>query len=107
MMRSSESICANMSEGFYSQYSIEYLQSLYRCRKEARETKVHIHYAIDVGQLNKTDVDGILTEYDDGLKQLNNLISSIERKIQERGKAKPVQSIVKDPEEPYTINHQP
>jgi four helix bundle protein len=35
-LRSSESVCANMAEGFYSQYSTEYLQSLYRCRKEAR-----------------------------------------------------------------------
>ncbi|HWP83056.1 MAG TPA: four helix bundle protein, partial [Bacteroidota bacterium] len=27
MLRSSESVCANMSEGFYAQYSTEYLQS--------------------------------------------------------------------------------
>jgi four helix bundle protein len=31
MLRSSESVCANMTEGFYSQYSTEYLQALYRC----------------------------------------------------------------------------
>ena len=28
MLRSSESVCANMTEGFYSQYSTEYLQAL-------------------------------------------------------------------------------
>ena len=29
VLRSSESVCANMSEGFYAQYSTEYVQSLY------------------------------------------------------------------------------
>ncbi len=41
VLRSSESVCANMAEGFYSQYSTEYLQSLYRCRREAREAIAH------------------------------------------------------------------
>src|SRR5271157_725144 len=45
MLRSSESVCANMTEGFYSQYSTEYLQALYRCRREARETMTHVSYA--------------------------------------------------------------
>jgi four helix bundle protein len=30
VLRSSESVCVNMTEGFYSQYSTEYLQALYR-----------------------------------------------------------------------------
>jgi hypothetical protein len=28
MLRSSEAVCANMTEGFYSHYSTEYLQAL-------------------------------------------------------------------------------
>ena len=51
MLRSSESVCANMTEGFYSQYSTEYLQVLYRCRREGRETMTHVRYAMAIKQL--------------------------------------------------------
>lgn len=88
VLRSSESVCANMTEGFYSQYSTEYLQALYRCRREGRETLTHLRYAVGVKQLS--DEKGrVLTEgYDNALMQLTNLISSIERKIRHRGKTK-------------------
>lgn len=88
MLRSSESVCANMAEGFYSQYSTEYLQALYRCRREGRETLTHLRYATGVKQL--PDEKGrVLTEgYDKAFVQLTNLIASIERKIRHRGKAK-------------------
>jgi four helix bundle protein len=56
VLRSSESVCANMTEGFYSQYSTEYLQALYRCRREGRETMTHLHYAVGVKQLSPEQV---------------------------------------------------
>lgn len=87
-LRSSESVRANMTEGFYSQYSTEYLQSLYRCRREARETMTHISYARDVGVLNLTKATNLSAEYKDGAQQLAGLISSIEQKIRLRGKSK-------------------
>src|SRR5580700_11002193 len=58
MLRSSESVCANMAEGFYTQYSTEYLQALYRCRREARETLTHLSYAHSTNQVS----EGIATE---------------------------------------------
>lgn len=88
LLRASESVCANMAEGFYSQYSTEYMQSLYRCRREARETITHLTYAKDVGVLSSDDCTLLLT-YEDGLHQLGNLIASIERKIAVHGKSKP------------------
>ncbi len=88
MLRSSESVCGNMAEGFYSQYSTEYLQALYRCRREGREMKTHLCYAMSVKQLPEIKGRLLTTGYDDGLKQLANLIASIERKIRQRGKAK-------------------
>ena len=100
LLRASESVCANMTEGFYSQYSTEYLQSLYRCRREARETITHLNYAKDVGQLSPKD-ELLLPTYEDGLHQLGNLIMSIERKIKLHGKSKPM------PPLPSAINHQP
>ena len=87
-LRSSESVCANLTEGFYTQYSTEYLQALYRCRREARETMTHLGYATKVGQLSDTIGTPILSRYTEALRQLGRLISSIERKIEERGKAR-------------------
>jgi hypothetical protein len=40
-----------MTEGFYSQYSTEYLQALYRCRREGQETITHVRYAMAIKQL--------------------------------------------------------
>jgi four helix bundle protein len=88
LLRSSESACANLSEGFYSQYSTEYLQALCRVRREARETMTHLEYGTQVNQLPETRVSGLLARYTDGLKQLGKLISSIELKIAKRGKSK-------------------
>jgi four helix bundle protein len=89
VLRSSESVCANMAEGFFSQYSTEYLQALYRCRREAHETMTHLRYAAEVGQLSADVATTVLPQYDEALKQLANLIGSIERKIRNRGKSKP------------------
>ncbi|MFA5043880.1 MAG: four helix bundle protein [Kiritimatiellia bacterium] len=92
LLRASESVCANMTEGFYSQYSTEYLQSLYRCRREARETMTHLNYAKDTHLLAIGD-ETLFAGYDDALRQLGNLIASIERKIQSHGKAKPINAL--------------
>jgi four helix bundle protein len=79
-----------MTEGFYSQYSTEYIQALYRSRREAREAITHLQYAIRVNQLSEQIGSALVTKYYGALKQLANLISSIERKINERGKSKPL-----------------
>ena len=88
MLRSSESVCANMTEGFYSQYSTEYLQALYRCRREGRETMTHVRYAMTLKQLSDEKGQALIEGYDNALTQLANLIASIERKIRQRGKTK-------------------
>ena len=95
-LRSSESVCANMTEGFYTQYSTEYLQSLFRCRREARETQTHLRYASDVAILENSASERLRAGYEDGIQQLNNLIGSIERKIASRGKSKPVEYSVRE-----------
>jgi len=104
LLRASESVCANMTEGFYAQYSTEYLHSLFRCRREARETMTHIRYASDVKLLPKSAAESICSRYDDALRQLANLITSIERKIQLKGKSKATVYNVKEGFESYEIN---
>ena len=102
MLRSSESVCANMSEGFYAQCS----------RREARETMTHLNYARDVKQLDPTVLEVLDGQYREALRQLNLLIGSIERKIETRGKGKPGTMLREDeaeyvtaPVSPSTIRH--
>ena len=87
-LRASESACANLTEGFYTQYSTEYLQALYRSRREARETMTHLRYALEIGRLDEDSTAVMLDRYRSALKQLAGLIASIERKIRDRGKSK-------------------
>ena len=105
-LRSSESVCANMAEGFYSQYSTEYLQALHRCRREARETIAHIRYGLGVKQLDHVVGTGLISEYEDALVQLANLMASIERKMGQYGKTKSNPSTVREVEEEYVIGSQ-
>jgi four helix bundle protein len=109
VLRSSESVPANMTEGFYAQYSTEYLQSLYRCRREARETMTHIKYAADVKMLEASCVTPLLEEYEGALTGLSSLIASIERKVRAHGKAKPGavrEDHVGYMDEPANMSHQ-
>lgn len=110
-LRSSESVCANMTEGFYSQYSTEYLQALYRCRREAHETRLHIKYAIDTGQISDSEGKRLLKDYEKAVAQLGGLIGSIERKITDYEKAKSQPGLVREDLGEYglpsTIDHGP
>lgn len=102
VLRSSESVCANMTEGFYAQFTTEYRQSLYRCRREGRETSTtHLSYARDVGQLAPEIAEGLQTRYEEGMRQLSLLINSVEGRIRSRGKTKPGTSHVREPAETY------
>lgn len=109
LLRSSESVCANMTEGFYSQYSTEYLQALHRCRREARETLLHLRYAGGTGNLPAPLLGDLQGKGEDALQQLAGVIASIERKISERGKAKPGAPLVQEDDVvfPLPMNHLP
>ena len=104
-LRSSESVCANMAEGFYSQYTTEYLQSLYRSRREARETMAHVQYALDVGQMTELQANQLFTTYQDALIQLAHILRSIERKLELRGKSKERPLILKEEHEEYDAEY--
>jgi hypothetical protein len=88
------------------------VQSLYRSRREARETMTHLTYARDVQQLAPTVFQNLDVRFREALRQLNLLIGSIERKITEKGKGKPGVMLREDeaeyvtaPVAPSTINH--
>jgi four helix bundle protein len=100
-LKSSESPCANMTEGFYAQYSTEYLQALFRSRREARELLTHIHYAVRIGQLGQFIAVRLADKYEEALRQLSMLIRSVERKIREYGKHKPDKMMMEEAGVPY------
>ena len=102
-LRASESVCANMSEGFFAQYSTEYTHSLYRCRREGREMMTHVQYAKDVGVLDGETAKVLLADYEDALRDLNKLIGSIQSKTKLRGKGKPSSKIQEEPG-PYVVD---
>jgi len=115
-LRSSESVCADMTKGFYSQYSAEYLQGLHRSRREARETIYHIRYAMGSGQLDDQIARGLISDYEAACVQPANLIASIERKIRQHGKSKDLPYLVREETGEYDtemlsagvpIGHQP
>jgi four helix bundle protein len=103
--KAAEAVPANWTEGFYSQYSTEYLQCLYRCRREGREAQLHLRYASDVGLVAKERAQPILERYEDALRQLNHLIRSIELKIETQGKGKPKDSrfVIRETQEGYEV----
>lgn len=107
VLRSSEPVCANMTEGFYSQYSTEYLQALHRCRREARETLTHLRYAGDTGNLTAQLLGDLQERGEDALQQLAAVIASIERKIRDCGKAKPGALLIKEDDADYSFPQQP
>jgi hypothetical protein len=68
------------------------------------KTMTHIRYASDVKLLQKSVTESICLRYDDALQQLANLIKSIERKIELKGKSRAAVYNVKEGFESYEIN---
>lgn len=101
LLRASESLPTQMTEGFYSQYSTEYLQALYRSRREAREVQTHLEYAANAGVLAVTSLTSC---YEDALRQISVLTSAIERKILEHGKGKPRAHSVREVSNNYLLD---
>jgi four helix bundle protein len=112
MLRSSESTCANLTEGFYAQYSTEFLQSLYRVLREARETILHLRCARDAGVLSGDAAEQLELRYETVGPMIGGLVSAIERKITTLGKTKSavredIPAYVTASGEPLTTNHEP
>ena len=88
--RSSNSIAANIAEGWNNKHSNMYLEGINRALGEMRETRHHIQMAFRKGHLSKDVADALLGRYDQCGKMLRGLEQSIERSIEEgRNRSKP------------------
>lgn len=81
LRRSSSSIPANISEGFYRKSTRELLQFLYTARGSCGETLYHIKLAKDLGYLREVDYKLLKNGYHEVGRQLNGWIKSLRSKI--------------------------
>ena len=79
--RSSSSIPANITEGFYRNSTKELIQFLYNARGSYGETLYHLRLAKDLGFINESEYINIIENYVSLGKQLNGWIKSLKTKI--------------------------
>ncbi len=80
--RSSNSIAANIAEGWNNKHSTMYLEGINRALGEMRETRHHIKMASRKGHLTKDVAEGLLNRYDECGRMLRGLEQSLEKSIE-------------------------
>jgi four helix bundle protein len=80
--RSSNSIAANLAEGWNNKHSNMYLEGINRALGELRETRHHIMMALRKGHLSKASAEGLLNRYNECGKMLRGLERSVEKSIE-------------------------
>jgi four helix bundle protein len=80
LCRSAASIPANIAEGQARQTTKEYLQFLYTARGSIAETKYHSILTRDLGYIENSSYNEIITSYNKVGKMLNALINSLKKR---------------------------
>ena len=80
--RSSNSIAANIAEGWNNKHSNMYLEGINRALGEMRETRHHIKMAFRKGHLTENVANGLPRRYDECGKMLRGLEKSLEKSIE-------------------------
>jgi len=74
--RSSRSVCANLTEAWRKRrYEASFISKLSDAEAEAPETQVWLEFAIECGYLDKQAGHELLTNYDNVLGKIVNLIN--------------------------------
>lgn len=81
LRRSSSSIPANISEGFYRHTTKELLQFLYNARGSLGETQYHLLLANELEYISDTEYDQLKTISEEISKQLNGWMKSLKSKL--------------------------
>lgn len=81
LRRSSASIPANITEGFYRNTTKELIQFLYNARGSAGETVYHLILAKDLKFISDKDYEILSESYQGIIKQLSGWIRSLKNKV--------------------------
>ena len=82
LRRSSNSIPANIAEGWNNKHSNMYLEGINRALGELRETRHHLSMAFRKGHLSKDLADDLVKRYDECGKMLRGLEHAIEKSME-------------------------
>lgn len=80
--RSSNSVAANIAEGWNNKHSNLYLEGINRALGELRETRHHIQMAFRKGHLTEDTANRLLTRYDECGRMLRGLEQSVEKSVE-------------------------
>jgi len=78
--RSALSVPANIAEGFGRNHIKDKLNFYYDSRASLSETKNHLIYGNKVGYFGKAEFDEYINNIEETWKELNSLISSLQKK---------------------------
>lgn len=81
LRRSSSSIPANITEGFYRNTKKELMVFLYNARGSLGETVYFLLLAMELGYINKSEYRRLEESYEDIGKQLNGWINSLRKSV--------------------------
>jgi four helix bundle protein len=81
--RSSNSIPANLAEGWNNKHSTVYLESINRAQGELRETKHHLSIAFHKNHIEQEKFEDLYARYDECGRMLHGLKHSVDRSIRQ------------------------
>lgn len=79
LRRSSNSIPANLAEGWNNKHLNIYLEGINRAQGELRETKHHLMVAMKKNYIDKTEFERFVEQYDECGRMLKGLERSLNR----------------------------
>jgi four helix bundle protein len=82
--RSSNSVAANLAEGWNNRHSNIYLEGINRALGELRETRHHILMALRKGHIPKKLAEDLLSRYNECGKMLRGLERSVKKSIERK-----------------------
>lgn len=81
LRRSSNSIPANLAEGWNNKHMNIYLEGINRAQSELRETQHHVHVAYKKGYITQQKYEALKERYNECGRMLRGLERSLERRL--------------------------
>lgn len=81
LKRASNSICANIAEGFCRYHTKDKIKFYYNARGSASECKSHLYIAKDLDYIDANTLDDYIIRFNSIGRMINSLINSLNQKI--------------------------